>query len=325
MKRRFGGAGLLFWVLGLYWFLESPLSAQPVFKFTQIQRLANGEVALKLTALQARNYRFEFSSNLTSWQGLVLLTNSTGLVQFTDSGAPYVSNRFYRTAQVTGTNILTGDSFSTTHGEGIIHPINHASFVMSWNGKTIYIDPVGGATRYQGLARADLILVTHSHSDHFDLTTINAVKATNGLIVAPSAVYQSLSASLKNVTTVLTNGASASVLGIMIEAVPAYNSNHPRGTGNGYILTLADKRIYVSGDTQDSVEMRAIRDIEVMFLGMNQYTMTVNQGASATREIQPRVVYPCHYQSGGFTADINAFKQLVGTDLGIEVRLRNWY
>ena len=196
---------------------------------------------------------------------------------------------------------------------------------MSWNGKTIYIDPVGGATRYQGLARADLILVTHSHSDHFDLTTINAVKATNGLIVAPSAVYQSLSASLKNVTTVLTNGASASVLGIMIEAVPAYNSNHPRGTGNGYILTLANKRIYVSGDTQDSVEMRAIRDIEVIFMGMNQYTMTVNQGASATREIQPRVVYPCHYQSGGFTADINAFKQLVGTDLGIEVRLRNWY
>jgi L-ascorbate metabolism protein UlaG (beta-lactamase superfamily) len=328
MKRRFGGVGILSWALGLCWVLESSLSAQPEFKFTQIQRSTNAEIALKLTALQARNYRFEFSSDLTSWQGLALLTNSSGLVQYTDSGAPYLSNRFYRCTQITGTNVLTGDYFSTTNGEGIIHPINHASFVMSWDGKTIYVDPVGGATRYQGLSRANLILVTHDHSDHFDATTINAVKATNGLIVAPLAVYQSLSASLKTITTVLTNGASASILGVFIEAVPAYNtsnSNHPRGRGNGYILSLADKRVYVSGDTEDTVEMRAIRNLEVMFINMNQYTMTVNQGVSATRQIQPRVVYPCHYQSGGFTADVNAYKRLVGADLGIEVRLRNWY
>jgi L-ascorbate metabolism protein UlaG (beta-lactamase superfamily) len=111
---------------------------------------------------------------------------------------------------------------------------------------------------------------------------------------------------------------------------PAYNlttSNHPKGNGNGYILSLGGKLLYVSGDTEDTPELRALRNIDVAFLAMNvPYTMTVAKAVSAVREFRPKVVYPYHYRNAdGSFADLEAFKRQVGTDLGIEVRLRKWY
>jgi L-ascorbate metabolism protein UlaG (beta-lactamase superfamily) len=200
---------------------------------------------------------------------------------------------------------------------------------MSWNGKMIYNDPVGTATLYAGIAKADLILISHSHSDHYDTTgaTLDAIRGPNVRIIAPQAVYNSMNATLKGLTTVLANGASATAVGITIDAIPAYNSNHPLGTGNGYVITIGGKKIYMSGDTGNTAEMRALTNIDVAFLCMNiPFTMSITDASNAVRAFRPRVVYPYHYRnSDGTFANLNTFRQLVGSDLRIEVRQRAWY
>jgi len=136
-----------------------------------------------------------------------------------------------------------------------------------------------------------------------------------------------MSSTLRSVTRVLTNNAVTEVAGVQILAVPAYNSNHPKGSGNGYVVSIGGKNIYMAGDTGDVAEMRALRDIDVAFLCMNiPYTMDINRAASATREFRPKIVYPYHFQNQDNSfADLNAYKRLVGSDLGIEVRIRKWY
>ncbi len=116
-------------------------------------------------------------------------------------------------------------------------------------------------------------------------------------------------------------------LNLSVEAVPAYNANHPEGVGNGYVLTIGGRRIYFSGDTGDIPEMRALPDIDVAYVCMNvPFTMTVAQASSAVRAFRPAVVYPYHFRNQDNTrANTNLFKTQIGTDLGIEVRLRTWY
>jgi L-ascorbate metabolism protein UlaG (beta-lactamase superfamily) len=294
-------------------------------QFTGIERLTNREILVKLSFPAGMHCRIDACTKLPEWNALATL-QSTGVNHYVDSAAPYLGQRFYRAANLSGTAPMTGDHLATTNGDLVIHPINHASFVMSWNGKTIYNDPVGAATLYTGLPRADLILISHGHPDHFSTTTLNSVTGATCVIFAPQAVTNSMGAPLRALTTVMTNGASASALGIGIEAVPAYNANHPLGTGNGYVLSLGGKRIYIAGDTGDIPEMRALPDIDVAFVPMNlPYTMSVPSAASAVRQFRPKIVYPYHYSPSSPTSDVNLFKSLVGTDLGIEVRLRKWY
>jgi len=302
------------------------LVAQPV-EFTRIQRLTNNEVALTLTAPVGRAYRLESAASLTEWGGLFTFpTNVTSSLQYTDAAAPFLATRYYRAVQLSGTNLVSGDHLATVHGDVIMQPRNHATLVLQWNGKMLYFDPVPTAT-YTGLPKADLILVTHTHSDHFNTTTIDAVRGPACAIIAPPAVYNGLSATQKAIATVLTNNASVDLLGVTIHAVPAYGASHPLGAGNGYVLDLGGKRIYVSGDTGDQPEIRALADIDVAFVSMNQpYTMTVGAATNCVRSLRPRVVYPYHYRDqSGATTNAATFKQWLGTDLGIEVRLRNWY
>jgi len=306
--------------------LAGALAAQTAPQFTDIHPLTNREILFQLSAPTGQLYRIDVSTDLLQWSSLLTLL-SPGFNQHTDSATPFLSSRYYRALQLTETNILTGDHLVTDDGDVVIHPINHASFVMSWNGKTIYNDPVGGATLYQGLPRADLILVSHSHTDHWDNTTLGAVKGTNAVIIAPQAVYNGMSAALRSLTTVLTNGATTNFIGINIQAVPAYNSNHPLGTGNGYVLTIGGKRVYMTGDTEDIPEMHTLANIDVAFVCMNvPYTMTVNDATNAVRSFRPRVVYPYHYRNQDNTLNnANIFKQRLGTGPGVEVRLRKWY
>jgi len=139
-----------------------------------------------------------------------------------------------------------------------------------------------------------------------------------------------MSTTLKSRTIILTNGTTTNVLGVGIEAVPAYNltsANHVKGVGNGYVLTIGGRRLYLSGDSEDIPEMRALPGIDVAFVCMNvPFTMPVDKAASAARAFRPRVLYPYHYRNQDSSyANLNALKQQVGTDLGIEVRLRKWY
>jgi len=221
---------------------------------------------------------------------------------------------------------LTGDAIATSSGEVIIHPLNHATLMLGWNGKIICCDPTRAAAD-AGLSKADLVLVTHAHGDHFNPAAIEAVCGANALILAPQAVFNGLTARQKGQAAVLPNGGVTNVLGLKVEAVPAYNRFHPKGAGNGYVLTLGGKRFYLSGDTGATPEMRQLSGIDVAFLCMNQpYTMTVDEALAAVAAFRPKIVYPYHYRDqGGSTANAAQFKERLDPALGIEVRLRKWY
>ncbi|OJH39712.1 MBL fold metallo-hydrolase [Cystobacter ferrugineus] len=223
---------------------------------------------------------------------------------------------------------LSGDAFPTSQGDLIVHPVNHASFLMGWAGKTIYVDPVGGAAPFEDLPAPDVIFVTDIHGDHLNADTLTALVKAETVIVAPQAVHDALPENLRGATQVLANGGTLTVADIAVEAIPMYNLTqerlqyHEKGRGNGYVLTMGGKRVYIAGDTEDIPEMRQLRDIDVAFVPMNlPYTMTVDQAASAVREFKPKVVYPYHSRG----SDLNEFTRLVGTDVGVEVRVRNWY
>ena len=224
--------------------------------------------------------------------------------------------------------VPTADSIPTQDGALKIIPINHATLALQWKDRTIYVDPVGGAKVFQGLPKPDLILVTDIHGDHFSKETLAELVGPNSKLVCPAAVADQMTPDLRKSATILTNGQTGELLGIKIEAIPMYNLTadrlkfHNKGRGNGYVVTLGGKRIYLSGDTEDIPEMLALKNIDVAFLCMNlPYTMTVEQAARAVRAFKPRVVYPYHYRG----SDVEKFKELVGTDSGVEVRLREWY
>lgn len=309
------------------------LQAQDSIQFSSVLRLTNNEVALSLSAPTGINYRIDSATNLSSWNGLVTLPISTTTsLQLTDSAAPYLDARFYRAAQLTGSNIFTGDHIPTTNGDVVVHPVGHAAFVMQWNGKTIINDPTeGGAAYTNNFPRPDLMLVSHEHTDHFSAATIAAVRGSNSLIILPQSVFNMLSIPQRTNAIVLTNGMSTNVLEIQVEAIPAYDipgpGNHPRGRDNGYVLTLGGERIYITGDTDNTPEMLALTNIDVAFVCMNSsFTMTALQATNAVRAFRPKVVYPYHFrESNGTTPNPPVFKQWLGTDLGIEVRLRKWY
>jgi L-ascorbate metabolism protein UlaG (beta-lactamase superfamily) len=116
-------------------------------------------------------------------------------------------------------------------------------------------------------------------------------------------------------------------MGVNIQAVAAYNSNHPSGINNAYVLTLGGTRVFISGDTGNTAEMRAVPNIDVAFICMNrQFTMNWLDATNLVRAMRPKVVFPYHYREGnGQMTNAPLFKQNLGADLGIEVRLRKWY
>jgi L-ascorbate metabolism protein UlaG (beta-lactamase superfamily) len=221
---------------------------------------------------------------------------------------------------------MSGDRIPAADGEIIVHPINHATLALGWKETVVYVDPVGGAARFAGLPAATLILVTDIHGDHLSTDTLKAVAGGKIPLVVPAAVAEKLPDELRARATVLASGGKAAVGGVEIEAVPAYNTTpdragfHAKGRGNGYVLKLGGRRVYLSGDTEDVPEMRALRDIDVAFVCMNlPYTMTVEQAADAVRAFKPGIVYPYHSRG----SDLEKFKQLVGAES--EVRVRDWY
>lgn len=226
--------------------------------------------------------------------------------------------------------MITADHEKVKGGELTIQPITHATLVLSYNKTNIYVDPTGGADAFKGLAAPDLILITDIHGDHLDPKTIDAVNTANAVLVVPQAVADKLPATAnKQKLVILKNGDKTKQAGIEIEALPMYNlpeaadAFHTKGRGNGYVLTIGGKKIYISGDTEDIPEMRALKNIDIAFVCMNlPYTMDVNQAAQGVLAFKPKVIYPYHYRG----QDVNTFKTLVNTgDKNIEVRLRNWY
>jgi L-ascorbate metabolism protein UlaG (beta-lactamase superfamily) len=225
------------------------------------------------------------------------------------------------------------DEIKTSKGPLKIQPLNHATLALSWDGKTIYADPYQGTKTFAGIAAPDLIVITDIHGDHFDAATLDVLDLSKAIIVAPQAVVDKMSEKLKAKTTVLANGQTIEKLGISITALPMYNlpeatdSRHTKGRGNGYILKLGGKSVYISGDTAGIPEMRALTSIDVAFVCMNlPYTMDVAEASSAVLDFKPKIVYPYHYRGQNGLSDTAAFKKLVNEgNSKIEVRLRDWY
>ena len=237
---------------------------------------------------------------------------------------------FFLTLVFAQAQLIQPDHEKVKGGELTIQPVTHASLVLSYNKKNIYIDPTGGDSTYKGLAAPNIILVTDIHGDHFDPKTIEAVNTANAVLIVPQAVADKLPTTInKQKLVILNNGDKTEQAGMSIVAIPMYNlpeapdAFHTKGRGNGYILTIGGKNIYISGDTEDTPEMRALKNIDIAFVCMNlPYTMDVNQAAQGVLAFKPKVVYPYHYRG----QDVNTFKTLVNTgDKNIDVRLRNWY
>jgi L-ascorbate metabolism protein UlaG (beta-lactamase superfamily) len=226
----------------------------------------------------------------------------------------------------------TDDQISTDAGPLVIHPIEHATFVMAWNGKTIAVDPVGGALAFSDFPKADLILITDVHGDHLSVEVVAALLGPLTTIVGPAAVAEKFPDSDRERISVLGNGESMEWEGVVVEAIPMYNITagrekfHVKGRGNGYVLTVGGKKIYIAGDTEDIPEMRALEDIDAAFVCMNlPYTMEVEAAADAVLDFRPKIVYPYHYRGKGGMSDLEAFSAIVAKDPEIEVRLLEWY
>jgi len=213
------------------------------------------------------------------------------------------------------------EEFPTSAGSLQITPIMHASLMIQAGGKILYVDPAQGT--YDGLPKADYILITDIHGDHMSTPTIEKLKKADTVILAPKAVADSVPGS-----TIIANGESRTIGAFKVDAIPMYNLKaggmHEKGRGNGYILTYGGKRFYFSGDTEGTPEMKALKNIDVAFVCMNlPYTMGPDAAAEAVRAFHPAVVYPYHYR-GNPPTDLSVFsKALVGS--GIDVRLLEWY
>lgn len=218
---------------------------------------------------------------------------------------------------------LPVDTFETASGALEITFVGHGTLMMRFGGKVIHIDPYAKLADYAALPKADLILLTHHHQDHLDLGAIAPIRTPDTRLVLSAKCAEKLPGG-----TVMQNGDRHVELGVGIEAVPAYNllhkrdngqPFHPRGEGNGYVLTFGATRVYVAGDTENTPEMKSLAGIDVAFLPMNlPYTMTPAMVADAARAFKPKVLYPYHYGE----TDPASLTALLADLPEVEVRIR---
>ena len=215
------------------------------------------------------------------------------------------------------------DTIKTSAGDLAITFIGHGTLMFTFGGKVIHVDPVSREADYTKLPKADLILVTHEHGDHLDPQVIKLLRTDKTKLVLTETCAKKVKGGI-----VMKNGDVKTVLGLPIVAVPAYNivhkrdsgqPFHPKGIGNGYVITFGDKKVYVAGDTENIPEMKKLKDIDIAFLPMNlPYTMTPEMVADAAKAFKPKILYPYHYGSTDTSRIVALLK-----DTMIEVRIRD--
>jgi L-ascorbate metabolism protein UlaG (beta-lactamase superfamily) len=201
--------------------------------------------------------------------------------------------------------------------------IGHGTLMFEYQGKVIHMDPVGREADYSKLPKADVILITHEHGDHLDPKAISAIRQEQTKLILTKVCAEKVAGG-----TVVKNGDVLNLAGLKIEVVPAYNivhkrpdgePFHPKGQGNGYVVTFGKTRLYVAGDTENTPEMKSLKKIDITFLPMDlPYTMTPEMVADAVRAFEPRVVYPYHYGQ----TDPNTLVNLLKDSKNTEVRVR---
>ena len=220
--------------------------------------------------------------------------------------------------------VFEEDIIKTSAGDLKITFIGHATLMFTFGAKIIHIDPVFREADYNEMPEADLIIITHEHGDHLDLKAIEVIRKEDTEIVLTEICAQKVEGGI-----VMKNSDVKTVEGLKIEAVPAYNivhkrdsgvPFHPKGNGNGYVIAFGDKRVYVAGDTENTPEMKTLKDIDVAFLPMNvPYTMTPEMVADAAKAFRPKILYPYHFGN----TDTSELVKLLEGEEGIEVRIRD--
>ena len=215
------------------------------------------------------------------------------------------------------------DVIKTSIGDLGITFIGHGTLIFTFGGKIIHVDPWGQMADYAKLPRADLILITHEHRDHFDPKALSLIRTEKTMMILTNTLATQIEGAI-----VMNNGDARSIEGLKIEAIAAYNMVHkradgtpfhPQGTGNGYVITFGDKKVYVAGDTENIPEMKVLKDIDVAFLPMNvPPTMTPEMVTDAARAFKPKVLYPYHYGD----TDPSKLVELLKDTKEIEVRIR---
>jgi len=214
------------------------------------------------------------------------------------------------------------DVIKTSAGNLEITFVGHGTLMFTFGGKVIHIDPWTQLADYSKLPKADLILLTHEHRDHLDLKAVEILRKEKTAIVCPKITAEQIKGA-----TVMNNGDVKTIEGLAIKAVPAYNlvhkrdtgqPYHPKGDGNGYLITFGDKNVYVAGDSENIPEMKALKGIDIAFLPMNlPFTMTPEMVADAVLAFKPKILYPYHFGETDTPKLLALLK-----DSGIEVRIR---
>jgi len=220
-------------------------------------------------------------------------------------------------------NTFETDVFKTAAGKLEITFIGHGTLMFTFGGKIIHVDPFSRLADYSKQPQADMILLTHEHRDHLDLKALDSLRTDKTKIILTKNCAQQVKGGI-----IMQNGDVKTVDGLKIEAVPAYNlvhmrsegvPFHPKGNGNGYVITFSDIRIYVAGDTENIPEMKQLKNIDVAFLPMNlPYTMTPEMVADAARAFKPKVLYPYHYGK----TDPSKLVELMQDTPQVEIRIR---
>lgn len=218
------------------------------------------------------------------------------------------------------------DTIKTADGDLSISYIGHGTLMFKFKDMVIHADPFSRLTDFSKLPKAHLILITHHHGDHLDLKAIEAIKTGKTKFVMTAECAKKLADGI-----VMANGDKKEVMGLKIEAVPAYNlvhkrksgdPFHPKGIGNGYVVTFGDKRVYIAGDTENIPEMKALKDIDVAFLPMNlPYTMTIDMVVDAAKAFKPKILYIYHFwpEKTDFKKLEEMFKEIKGVELRYHV------
>jgi len=207
--------------------------------------------------------------------------------------------------------------------------LGHSGFRVNAQGATVYIDPY----RVSSGPKADLILVTHGHYDHFSLQDVERLSHEDTWLVAPAAVAERTKGRVVSI-------APGELLelepipGVDVAAVAAYNTSkrdtdgrlfHPREAGCvGFDLNVRGERLYHSGDTDVIPEMDSVVGVDVALLPVSgMYVMTAGEAAEAARRIQPRVAVPMHWgEHIGTRADAEAFAEKAPVEVRILERVR---
>ncbi len=215
------------------------------------------------------------------------------------------------------------DVIQTSAGDLKLTFLGHGTLLLTFGRMNIHVDPFSRVADFSKLPKADIILITHEHHDHLDLNALASVRTEETQVITNQACAKQVKGGM-----VMRNGDVRTVKGVKIEAVPAYNlvhkrengqPFHPKGVGNGYIMTFGDKRVYVAGDTENTPEVKGLEAIDCAFLPMNlPYTMTPEMVADAAKAMRPSILYPYHYGD----TDTSQLVELLSEQEGIEVRIR---